>query len=266
MPKSLDDGVRVTKAEKRLKIAKKEKADGLLGGEEDNEGEKELGKGNEKEKAAVPTIRPGERMSDFAARVDAALPVSGLIGKTTRGGKDPVGLKVGRTKKEKKMHKLYDTWREEERKILEKRAEALELAEEEEIEEDDEGRVRWKADIEQENTAGGKKKNKMGKVKVKNKKVIGEVDDGDGDPWAKIKRDRGEAKVGFHDVVQAPPTFTKVPQQKFKLKGAISEVDGVPKSSGSLRRRVELGEVRRTVVEGYRAMMKENRVKVDSVI
>jgi hypothetical protein len=64
-------------------------------------------------------------------------------------------------------------------------------------------------------------------------------------------------KVGLNDVVQAPPTFTKVPKDKFKVRGARVEVEDVPKASGSLRRREELGSVRRSVVEGYRAMMKE---------
>jgi len=34
-------------------------------------------------------------------------------------------------------------------------------------------------------------------------------------------------------------------------------VGDVPKASGSLRRREELGEVRKSVVEGYRQMMKD---------
>jgi hypothetical protein len=246
LPKGLDDGVRITKAEKKRKLAAEKTQ------EENNDVIVDNDK--EAEKVEMPTIRPGEKMSEFSARVDAALPVSGLINKTSRGGKDPLGLKVGRTKKEKKMHKLYDQWREEEKKIQEKKMEEAELREEEEMEEDESGRVRWKSEL--EGQGQGKKKGKG-----KKKRVLGEVEDGDDDPWEKIKRNRGEGKAAFGDVVQAPPTFTKVPKEKFKVRGARVEVEDVPKASGSLRRREELGEVRKSVVEGYRAMMKANKAK-----
>lgn len=248
LPKALDDGVRLSKKQKKAANAEKDKDSGVMA-------KKTVAPpAQEKE---IPTIRPGEKMRDFSARVDAALPVSGLINKTAKNGKDPLGLKVGRTKTEKRMHRMYAEWRAEEAKIQEKRQEAMEEAEEEEMGED--GQVRWKVDVEDSAATGGKKK----KGKGKKKKVLGEVDDGDEDPWAKIKRDRGEQKVGLNDVVQAPPTFTKVPKAKFKVKGleAGVEVGDVPKASGSLRRREELGEVRKSVVEGYRAMMKANKEK-----
>jgi hypothetical protein len=241
LPKGLDDGVRETKAAKKRRIASEQ--DG-----------KDMVVEKPKAEPEVPTIRIGEKMSDFAARVDAALPVSGLINKTARGGKDPLGLKVGRTKTEKKMHRMYDEWREQDKKLKEKREEALDLEEEEAMDED--GQVKWKVDIEADNRQKGKGKGK------KKPKVRGEVDDGDADPWEVIKRNRAEAKVGLNDVVKAPPVFTKAPREKFKVRGvqgAKVEVGDVPKASGSLRRREELGEVRRSVVEGYRAMMKKNQ-------
>ena len=237
LPKGLDDGVRLSKAKKR-QIATQERT----GAEEVDTGVGSQVAGE------VPTIRPGERMGDFAARVDAALPVGGLINKSGKGGKDPLGLKVGRTKTEKRMHRMYDEWREQDRKIKEKRQEELELAEEEEL--DNEGGVKWKVDME-DARKGGKK------GKGKRKKTLGEVDDGDDDPWRQILAKRGEQKVGLNDVVQAPPTFTKVPREKFKVRGARVEIDDVPKASGSFRRREELGEVRKSVVEGYRHMMKD---------
>lgn len=147
---------------------------------------------------------------------------------------------------------MYDEWREQDRKIKEKKMEELELAEEEEL--DQEEGVKWKMDF--EDTQKGEKKGK-GKGKGKKKKILGEVDDGDADPWKEIQRRRGEQKVGLNDVVQAPPMFTKVPKEKFKVRGARVEIDDVPKASGSLRRREELGEVRKSVVEGYRQMMKD---------
>lgn len=246
LPKGLDDGVKVPK--KKQKLTPKDKEDI----------EPVVVKKKVVVEREIPTIRPGERMSDFNVRVDAALPVSGLINKTARNGKDPLGLKVGRTKTERRMHKMYDEWREQEKKIQDKRMDDLEEAEEDEMGEDEHGQMRWKADLEavSTTTAKGKKKKNKGK-----KKVLGEVDVGEKDPWAKIKRDRGEVKAGLHDVVLAPPTFTKVPREKFKVRGAGVEVGDVPKSSGSLRRREELEVERRSVVEGYRAMMKANKQK-----
>jgi hypothetical protein len=241
LPKGLDDGVKETKAAKKRRVAAEKEA---------NEPAEDVAKEEKtEERIEVPTIRPGEKMSEFSARVDAALPVSGLINKGAKGGKDPLGLKVGRTKTEKRMHRMYDEWRAEEKRIQERKMDELEQAEEEAMDED--GQVKWKVDIANEMGAKGKK-GKKGK-----KRVLGEVEDGEDDPWARIKRDRGEGKVGLNDVVQAPPTFTKAPKEKFKVRGARVEVEDVPKASGSLRRREELGSVRRSVVEGYRAMMKE---------
>lgn len=262
LPKALDDGIRVPR----------KKASNT----NDSNGTSTNGKKSKAElkaeaaavtaaaaKAEIPTIRPGEKMSDFAARVDAALPVSGLINKTAKGGKDPLGLKVGRTKTEKRMHRMYDEWRTQEAKIQERREEERELREEEEEEEDEKfgrgsgGGVRWKIDsvAAEEAAAAGKA------GKGKRKKLIGEIGDDD-DPWAALKKARDEKKGGLHDVVLAPPTFTKVPREKFKVRGAGVDVGDVPKAAGSLRRREELGEVRRGVVEGYRAMMKANREKM----
>jgi hypothetical protein len=248
LPKGLDDGVKESKAAKKRRVAAEKQSS-----EPAEDVRVEVGeRAEEKEKVEVPTIRPGEKMSAFSARVDAALPVSGLINKGAKGGKDPLGLKVGRTKTEKRMHRMYDEWRAEEKRIQERKMDDQENAEEEAMDED--GQVKWKVDIEAVKDKAGKKKKKkrMGK-----KKVLGEVEDGEDDPWARIKRDRGEGKVGLNDVVQAPPTFTNVPNEKFKVRGARVEVEHVPRASGSLRRREELGSVRRGVVEGYRAMMKE---------
>lgn len=242
LPKGLDDGVKPTKKQKRAA------AESALSGQH------EAAK-SQAPRFKMPKILPGERMSDFSARVDAALPIAGLINKTVRGGKDPLGLKVTRTKKEKKMHRMYDEWREQDRKIKEKRQEALELAEAEE--EDEEGGVKWKIDMKV--AEQGKKK----KGKGKKARVIGEIDDGrDEDPWAAVARARNEAPVKLNDIAQAPPEFTKVPKEKFKVRGAMVNIEDVPKAAGSLRRREELSEVRKSVVEKYRQMMKENKAAV----
>lgn len=200
----------------------------------------------------MPTIRPGERMSEFAARVDAALPVMGLVAKGSKG-KDPLGLKTVRTRKERKMHKLYDEWRKEEAAIQEKRREEAEEAEEKELEDDSMG-VKWRLDVE----AGRKKKGKKGK---KGKSVY-ETDDGIDDPWAELKKKRGEAKIGLHDVAKAPPVFKTVPKEVFKVRGAGVNVGTIPKAAGSLKRREELQEVREEVVAQYRRMMEGRRARL----
>ncbi|KAI2608615.1 uncharacterized protein GGS25DRAFT_490999, partial [Hypoxylon fragiforme] len=198
----------------------------------------------------IPTIKPGERMSEFAARVDAALPVGGLINNSIRNGKDPLGLKTWRTKKEMKMHKLYAEWREEERKLKEKHEEALEEEAEKELEEEEAG-VTWKLD-----PPTNKKKGKKGKKT----RYLGEVADGDDDPWQALKKKRGETRAGLHDVVQAPPEFTVRPQQrKMTVRGAAVEIDGIPKAAGSLRRREELQIVRDDILAAYRKRMSEKR-------
>lgn len=239
LPSGLDDGIKPTKKQKQAAAAAEK-------------GNKPQAPKVDPAEVEIPRIKPGEKMSEFSARVDAALPISGLINKTGKDGKDPLGLKVGRTKTEKRMHRMYAEWREQEQKIQDKRQEAMELAEEEEL--DDEGRVKWKLDPE-DTVQSGKKKNGKGKKK----KAIGEIDDGNDDPWAILKKTRNEGPNRLSDVYQAPPTFTKIPKEKFKVRGARVEVEDVPKASGSLRRREELGEVRQSVVEGYRQMMKEKR-------
>ncbi|KAI1771925.1 hypothetical protein F4818DRAFT_428324 [Hypoxylon cercidicola] len=204
-----------------------------------------------KQASQIPTIRPGERMSEFAARVDAALPIGGLINNSVRNGKDPLGLKAWRTKKEMKMHKMYDEWREEDRKLKEKREEELELEAEKELEEGETG-VTWKLDSQGAPT--GKKKKKGKKAKY-----LGEAAEAEEDPWEALRKKRGETRPGLHDVVQAPPEFTVKPQKVLTVRGAAVEVDGIPKAAGSLRRREELQIVRDDIVASYRKMMNEKR-------
>ncbi len=175
-------------------------------------------------------------MSEFSARVDAALPVSGLVGR----GKD-TGRK---TKTEKRMQKMYTQWREEEQRMKEKLEEAMEDAEEDE---DADNRIPLA-----KNPEAKKKKGKRARV-------IGEEGD-DEDPWAELNAARGGPPSSLHDVVQAPPQFAKAPKNRFKVKeGARVEVADVPSAAGSLRRREELGEARRNILEGYRHMMETRR-------
>ncbi|KAI8627651.1 hypothetical protein F5Y19DRAFT_440692 [Xylariaceae sp. FL1651] len=195
-----------------------------------------------KPKSAIPTIRPGERMSEFSARVDAALPLAGLINKSIKGNKDPLGLKAWRTKKEMKMHKLYDEWREQDRKIKEKREEELELQAEKELDEEETG-VSWKLNVGDHATGKRKKKAKAD----------------DEDPWEILRKKRGETRPGLHDVALAPPEFTVKPSKQLLVRGAAVQVDDIPKAAGSLKRREELQAARGDIVAAYRKAMNDKR-------
>jgi len=185
----------------------------------------------------IPTIMPGERLRDFNARVDAALPVSGLARKGNKG----LGPKDRQTKKEKQMQKMYAEWRKEDVQIKEKAEEAEELREEEE----EENKALYGEDTTLPTTG------KHGK----RKRMIGEDKDDKDDPWAELALKRDGPK-GLHDVAQAPPEFTVKPKEKFKVKNnARVDVVDVPNAAGSLKRREELGAERQNIIEQYRALM-----------
>ncbi|KAI0532838.1 hypothetical protein GGR58DRAFT_517414 [Xylaria digitata] len=195
----------------------------------------------------IPTIRPGERMSEFSARVDAALPLAGLVNKSMTGNKDPLGLKVWRTNKERKMHRMYDEWREQDRKIKEKREEELELEAERELEEEENG-VSWKLNIGNQLSGKRKKKNKD-----------------DDDPWAILKKKRDETRPGLRDVAAAPPELTAKPSKQPLVRGAAVQVNDIPKAAGSLKRREELQAARNDIVAAYRKKIGEKRPSLHMV-
>lgn len=189
----------------------------------------------------APKILPGEKLSDFAARVDREMPLSDM-----KRSSQPATLKdlpkireTRTTKHEKRLKRLQAQWREDEARIKEREA-----AEREEREEEMEEQLQlWK---EWEAEAGKKKKKK------------GAADDDDGpDPWAKLKKKR--AAVNPFEVAQEPPQLKK-PREVFKVRGGAKvDVANVPSSVGSLRRREELASERRNIVEEYRRLMAEKR-------
>ncbi|KAK3691560.1 hypothetical protein LTR37_018569 [Vermiconidia calcicola] len=193
-------------------------------------------------KPDIPKILPGERLVDFATRVNHALPVGGLERKG-KGAPLP-GMKERQTKTEKRLKKMYASWREEEARLREKEEERREQAEE--------------AEEEKEAEYGGQNvrlPDGDGRRRKK-QKVIGEqAGDDDDDPWAQLKAKR-DAPKGLHDVVQAPPTFKVKPKEKFKVRnGARVDVENIPTAAGSLKRREELSGARKEVIERYRSMM-----------
>lgn len=194
------------------------------------------------ESVEIPQIRPGERLSDFAARVNQTLPVSGLA----RKGKSVPGLKERQTKTERRLQKMVAGWKKEDERLREKAEEERELAEEEEDERDA---------MFEDKTVDFAKKGKKGKRRL----LIGEATDDDEDPWEVLKATREQPK-GLHDVVREPPQLKNIPRERFKVRnGATVEVSNVPNAAGSLRRREKLGETRRSVIESYRKLMGDKR-------
>ena len=205
----------------------------------------------------APRIRPGEDLRSFATRVDAAFPMAGLTKKTKmKDGKDEIGLKVQRTRKERKMHKLYDQWREEERKIQEKKEDELELEAERDLDNDAAGILSSSAFKGEMDEVSGKKKGRKRRGKA--------PAEDDEDPWLELKRKRAEAKVGLHDVALAPPELNKKLRQQLRVGDAAVDVDNIPKSAGSLRRREELQAVRDDVVEAYRKIREHEQAKINA--
>lgn len=198
-------------------------------------------------------IRPGEDSRSFAARVDAALPLAGLATKTkVKNGKDEVGLKVYRTRKELKMHKLYDQWRAEERKIQDQKEEELEEAAERALENGATGTL--------SSELMGAMGETSGKTRGRKRRAKAEEED----PWLELKRKRAEAPVGLHDVAQAPPELHKKMRQKLTVGDAAVDVDNIPKAAGSIRRREELQSARNDVVEAYRKIREHEQAKLDA--
>ena len=217
-------------------------------------------KGTAAPKTETPKILPGEKLSDFAARVDRELPLADMKKSAKPNASGLEDIREGKqTKHEKRLRRLQREWREEEATIREREEEERE---EREANMEDELQL-WK----QWETEAGKNKKKKGAAAKKNKRKNpgrngsdSDSEDDDPDPWAKLnKRDRTNRPINPFDVAQAPPQLTK-PKGKFKVRGGAKvDVANVPAAVGSLRRREELASERRNIVEEYRRLMAEKR-------
>ncbi|EED12896.1 urease accessory protein UreD [Talaromyces stipitatus ATCC 10500] len=216
-------------------------------------------------------ILPGEKLSDFAARVDQAMPLSAMK-KSQRTGASENLPKVREeriTKHERHLRKLQQGWREEEARISAKEAEERELREAE----NDELEEMWReAQAEAGILTKKKKKKTQSKKKKKGKKRAGDDgdevedddDDDDDDPWAKLNaRERAAKPINPLEVVQAPPESLAKPREIFRVRrgvgGAEVDVANIPAAAGSLRRREALAEERKSIVEEYRRLMAAKR-------
>jgi hypothetical protein len=212
-------------------------------------------------------ILPGEKLSDFAARVDQAMPLSAMkkSQRTSQSENLPKIREERMTKHEKHLRKLQQGWREEEARISAKEVEERELKEAE----NDELEEMWR-EAQAEDGIVTKKKRSQPKKKKKGKKKgdddddADDVEDDDDDPWAKLNtRERAAKPINPLEVVQAPPESLAKPREIFRVRrgagGAEVDVANIPAAAGSLRRREELAEERKSIVEEYRRLMAAKR-------
>lgn len=245
---ALDDGLVLSKKQKAA-ARRAAQQSSAVGSDDETTTKPTMAKANATAEAKqIPRIQPGESMSEYSSRVDAALPLTGL----SKSGKKIAGAPDHRiTKHEKRLKKLQAGWREEEARLRDKEAEEDELAEEER----DEQALIWEDKTGDDPTPLGLRANGKKTKPTKRKKLPGEVDAHSEDEWEALSRKR-EQRKGLHDVVSAPPTFSKVPREIFKVKnGAKVVVNNIPERVGSLRKREELGEERKTIIDTYRELM-----------
>ncbi|KAF3908640.1 hypothetical protein AA313_de0203248 [Arthrobotrys entomopaga] len=193
------------------------------------------------------TLFPGEKLSDFSRRVDAAIPISF---KGLQRSDDPDNPNT-RKKKKRKQTAVDPT--EEGEEITE-----------DSYDFDDNGdplpnHLKPHSHHKPTTSTTNRNNNRRGGGGNKDKRSPS--------PFSILREKRGTVQSGINDVAQAPPTSLVVPKEKLKDKTKLNKTGGggsgggggvnlgVPKSSGSLARREMLEEERKGVVERYRALM-----------
>ena len=186
-------------------------------------------------------ILPGERLAEFSARVDQALPIAGLRSRGQTPSVKIPGAKgeERKTKHNRRLERMQKQWREEESRRKEKLEEQMEHEEEKR----EEHQLLWDGV-----RSGARKKRKRNGKK-------GAIDEGE-DPWAELEeRRRDSRQKSLQDVVQAPPELKGVKGGHKDHGLAGVNVSNVPGSIGSLRKREEMGLARKNVIDQYRKMM-----------
>lgn len=180
----------------------------------------------EKQARADLKIQPGESLREFGRRVDQEIPVV-----------FPRSDGSAREKRKKQAKEPVKEQKEEDKNV--------EPEEGEEINSDDDEQ---KDMLRQAREGFEAAKRKRGKRR------------GDSpDPWADLEQKREQIRFG--EVAAAPPALKK-PKALLYLGGkaaAAVDVDGVPKSAGSLARREDLAGQRRDIIQDYREMIAEKR-------
>ena len=219
--------------------------------------------------AGPPTLKilPGERLAEFSARVNQALPIAGL---RTKGQPHNNKTDERKTKHNRRLERMQKEWREAETRRQEKLTEAMEEQEDER----EEHQLLWGGIV----ARTGKKKKKM----MMARRVAdggggdgvgvgaGAVDDDDDDPWAELAEKRRHTRQkNLQDVVLAPPQLQRVIKAPLRhhvpppqsLAGPGVDAGNVPAQVGSWRRREEVGAARRIVIDRYREMVMTGRRK-----
>ena len=165
--------------------------------------------------APVPQIMPGERLSDFALRVDQSLPLTGVPKHTIRNNIPGLNIKTPLTKHNKRLARMQRDWRTQDAKIRDREEEAEEdLAEKRE----EEGLLWLGVEA---GKAGGKGKKKKKRDQEE-----------EADPWKVLERKRREQEraelaengggvaiggrtaqsrgLSAKDMVQAPPVLKPI--------------------------------------------------------
>jgi len=181
----------------------------------------------EKQARAELKIQPGESLREFGRRVDQEIPVV-----------FPRGNGSAREKRKKKAKEPVKEQQEEDGDVEPEEGEEINSGDDDE----------HKDMLRQAREGFEAAKRKRGKRR------------GDSpDPWADL--DKKREQIRFGEVAAAPPALKK-PKALLYLGGkaaAAVDVDGVPKSSGSLARREELAGQRRDIIQEYREMIAEKR-------
>ena len=157
-------------------------------------------------------IKPGERLQDFALRVDQTLPLSGVPKHSTKETLRIPGLKSNQnlTKHNKKLLRLQSQWREEEKRRREKGEER----EDEMEDQKEEDGLLWTSVHDQQSSKKGKRMKRGG------------VDEGD--IWKVLeKKNEGQGKaLTAGQMVQQPPKLGKL-KNMFKDPGDRRAVGAV---------------------------------------
>lgn len=209
--KGLDDGVlppAKPKQKKRGKQTKTTLEQGSIDGPQDpNEERTEEPPKSEQQLK----IQPGERLCDFALRVDQSLPLSAVPKHGTRAPALPgvTQEKTYLTKHNKRLARMQAAWREDEERLRERRAEQTEEADDKREEEG----LLWMDVDEARKAKKGKKASR------------------EGDIWRVLERKRRDeggqgangavAGLNASTAVQAPPVLKRV-KNIFKEKRGVS--------------------------------------------
>lgn len=155
-------------------------------------------------------IQPGERLGDFALRVDQSLPLSAVPKHSTRAPPGERQDKAYLTKHNKRLARLQAAWRTDEERLQEKRTEQKEEAQDQREEEG----LLWMDVDEARKGRKGKKSSREGDIwKVLEKKRREEEREGGSGG------DRKVAGLSAATAVQAPPVLKGV-KNMFKERGA----------------------------------------------